>query len=76
MSKQKLSPSFPPTINPMHVGQYKCVWDDKFIGGVFYNWWDGKNWLYGFEDPECSGKERAICSIYLGKLRCWQGVCK
>jgi hypothetical protein len=44
----KLTPWFPGEVKPYRPGVYECQWRPiQFMGGRWFNEWDGKQWRYG-----------------------------
>ena len=41
----ELSPEFPSSTNPAHIGWYRCTWGNKYSTSSGQLYWDGNHWI-------------------------------
>lgn len=72
----KLTPMFPPSIKPVHVGVYptKHRVDFKFLTVDIYNYWNGKWWGSSATTPEGAYLRRNEKSNL--QAFAWQGLAR
>jgi hypothetical protein len=76
----KLTPWFSGDLKPHRPGVYECDWREMdWMGGRWYNEWDGKRWRLGCYSPEEHAglkrrKERVNPDIAKRALRRWRGL--
>jgi len=71
MSAAKLTPWFPESMKPVHVGVYETI--RELHGSHFFSKWDGKQWLIDCDKPEQAESKRGR-SAFQGRK--WRGVLK
>ena len=75
MSKQKLTPWFPPSVKPVWHGLYET--EDSDLNGMrHYNLWDGERWYYGNSDLDASGWDMEEWPKNAKSLARWRGLAK
>jgi hypothetical protein len=66
----KLTPWFPPDVNPVRTGPYKIK---KDCPSAWYRYWDGENWYVGATTPDAAThwpRSRLTDSL----KRPWRGI--
>lgn len=74
MNEQDLTPWFPVTVNPVHVGEYNASY---LRSGRTLRWWDGKGWStdYRREDSERRKQECRLRPAVMSRIE-WRGLAK
>lgn len=61
MKRQPVTPWFPGSIKPVHVGVYECK--DRFDALLTYQHWDGKRWGLFAPTPEKAVRYSSSASV-------------
>lgn len=76
-SKLKRSPWTTPysTEVPAQPGVYECEWPEMPVTTVWFNYWDGKSWHWGAEEPQlCERYDPIAAGIVADGMRRWRGI--
>ncbi len=74
--KRKLTPWFLAKVKPTRVGVYELDWhgDGRRNGGMGFNYWDGRQWLFGSATPEATVRELPTSIPLFNQRRRWRGL--
>ncbi len=72
----KCTPWYPASVLPVHVGVYECEWKagGHTLDGIWYNYWDGAQFLRGNAYAEEASCIRGRQALPLNLLKRWRGV--
>ena len=62
-------------VKPVRTGVYEVEWSGP-MGGIWFNFWDGKRWHYGSRDKVFAGNNRSdpVEPVYRRLAIQWRGV--
>ena len=72
MTKQTLTPWFPPDIKPVREGVYEIHSPD--FSGIWYSFWDNKNWGWVSRDKEFAVKRYISDPDVRHDAHTWRGL--